>query len=419
MNPERSIIPHLVRFDSMEAVVESGLRSDHFSHSEIGKMFDYALRYFVESGYTQPVTKGILLDEFAGYFSVNGWPEEDDVTVSELVRRIVENHLRIQMQQVLLDAGATLMTDPRQALSRAVSNLTALQLSVADQKRTIVYADGFEQRMTDYLSRMNDPSLQYRGVMFGWPEITDWMWGLRRKEVCVVAAAPGVGKSWFLSQVALAAAMDGSRVYYASLENDRELTARRIDCLVSGVPYTAYERGTLTPEQVDVLRRARDVVEALRDRLIIDNPRSANERTVAEIYSRALYHGAEMVVGDQLSWVTPRRFIREKWLEVADTITDVTDLTREYDVASVWAVQVNREGRKRKEQGIEHLANSDVIGQIADWVFGLHQSRDQAADEVMVLEVLKSRRAETRMAWLLDWRLRHETRLRVRGEYSP
>lgn len=419
MNPERALISHFTRYESMETVVESGLRATHFVDPEIGRMFEYALRYFVDSGYTQPVSRSLLEDEFRRYFSENGWPDDDeDVVCSELIRRVIDNHLRVSLQDVLLDVGSTVMANPREALTKAVSSLTSLQLTTSDTQRTIVYGLGFQDRLDEYFDRATDPSRQYRGVFFGWPQVTDWMWGLRRKELAIVAGAPGLGKSWTLSQIAVAAALDGSRVYYASLENDRDLTARRIDCLVSGVPYRDYERGTLRPEQIDALRGARDTIVSLRDRLVIDNPKSPLERTVAELYARARFHGAELVVGDQLSWVMPRRSVREKWLEVAETITEISDLTKEYEVASVWAVQVNREGRKQTEHSLEHLSQSDVIGQIADWVFGLRRSQDQAADEVMVLEVLKSRRADSRMAWLLDWRLRHETLLAVRGEYS-
>jgi replicative DNA helicase len=195
----------------------------------------------------------------------------------------------------------------------------------------------------------------------------------------------------------------------------------RLDCLASGVSYEAYERGFLRTEDLRKLEEGREEIEALEDRLIVDAPSKRTDRSIMELYSRARSYGADMFVGDQLSWVrSDGKKYKDRSQEMAEVIEEITDMTKEMNVASVWAAQFNRDqaktpSRKGGRGGLENISLSDVIGQIVDIAFSLGATPDMERQHNRMLDIIKFRRGPMK-TWLLDWILQERTSLTVRGE---
>lgn len=417
MDVEAHLLPHFTDRDSMRTLLDSGVKGQHFADRAIGEAYDRALAYFVSSHMQRALTRELIEEEWPGLVERRGW--HDDYTVALLIDKLKEKYRRGRLQDVLRDVGSRVMDDPEEALNLAVQETTALMMDTADRDRASVYASNFDARWASYLDRAMMPEGDRYGIPFGWPEVTEEMFGIHPRELAIVAATPGQGKSWAACKVALEAASAGKRVYFASLENDKEMTMRRLDCIVSRVPYTDYERGRLNAFQMQAVKEAREKIVALGDNLVVDRPTKAEDRTVFQLYARAAQHGTDLFVGDQISWVTSTGKQQERWQEVANIITDIAGLTTEFGMASVWISQFNREAARAKGKGrLHHLANSDAGGQYADWVFALYRNDSMEAEDVMILEMLKARRSAPK-AWQLYWRLSDQTLMDVRAEYRP
>ena len=239
----------------------------------------------------------------------------------------------------------------------------------------------------------------------------------------MVVGIPNVGKSWVGSQMALEAARRKNKVYFASLELRKELTLMRLDCLVSGVPYARYERGQLTPSELKRLKEAREEVMEFGEYLLIDSPSRKNERTVLEIYSKAKHWGADLIVGDQLSWLTTEKnygtATNFQTLQMAEVITDVASINREMGLASVWLAQFNREAMTggKGRGGLAQIGLTSQIEQIVDWAFGIGATKEMKASEALVLDILKSRRSNLK-SWMLNFELKDRTKLEIVREYE-
>ena len=229
--------------------------------------------------------------------------------------------------------------------------------------------------------------------------------------------------SWIGSVIALEAARRKNKVYFASLELRKELTLMRLDCLASGVPYSRYERGQLTPGELKRLKEAREEIMEFGEYLLIDSPSKKNERSVLELYSKAKQWGADLIVGDQLSWVTNGKDFGSvsnfQTLAMAEVINDVASTNREMGMASVWLAQFNREGMKNKKGrgALHNIGLSSQVEQIVDMAFAIGATPEMKRSEVLVMEIMKSRRSDLK-SWMLDFQLKEHTSIGIAREYE-
>ena len=422
MNVEHAFVNHFVKVDSVKEFWDEGIRSCHFFDEGVKELFEYTLDYYAKSELTNTVTKELLEENFPDWFANNEWPETEYVP-SVICEMLLKKYRRVSVQEVLLDSADIVDEDPEQAIQQTLHKLNLVQGDTSTRERIELYGEGFSRRITQYVDNSFDSlSRNRRGYYFGWDEIDEHMYGIQQSELAVVVGWTNIGKSWIGSKIALEAARRGTKVYFASLELSKELTMMRLDCLASGVPFGRYERGELTHEEIEMLKLAREEVESYGDFLMLDTPKKRSERTVLEIYSRAKQWGAEMVVGDQLSWLTSSNNYGAtsnfKSLEMAEAINDVASLTREMKMASVWLAQFNRDSQKKKTGGgLENIGLSSQVEQIVDWAFGIKASQEMKQAEALVFEILKTRRSDLH-SWMMDFHLKNNTDIKVNRTYD-
>ena len=424
MDVERSFIPHLVKVDNLKIIWDKGVRSEHFFDDGVRELFDYSLDYYLKSEFKSTPDQDFLETKFSDYFTKHPWPDEEYLPIV-LVEELLTKYRKATTQNVLLKAASVLETDPESGISMALSSLTKIQNDTSTRERIEIYGQGYERRTNEYIdnSLSSLTSWDKRGIYLGWDELNEHTYGIQKGELAVVVGIPNVGKSWVGSQMALEAARRKNKVYFASLELRKELTLMRLDCLVSGVPYARYERGQLTPSELKRLKEAREEVMEFGEYLLIDSPSRKNERTVLEIYSKAKHWGADLIVGDQLSWLTTEKnygtATNFQTLQMAEVITDVASINREMGMASVWLAQFNRDAMKggKGRGGLAQIGLTSQIEQIVDWAFGIGATKEMKASEALVLDILKSRRSNLK-SWMLNFELKDRTKLEIVREYE-
>ena len=422
MNIEHSFVNHLIKIESVSKFWDLGVRSSHFFDPGVKELFEYTLDYYTKSELTKTVTKELLQLKFPDWFEINEWPEEEYLP-EFLSEDLINKYRRVRVQDVLLSAANKLDDETDLSIRETLEKLNDIQSNTSTRERMELYGDGFNRRITEYVDSNLDSMInRKRGHYFGWNEVDEHMYGIQPSELAVVVGWTNIGKSWVGAKIALEAARRGTKVYFASLELSKELTMMRLDCLISGVPFARYERGQLTSEEIEMLKRAREEVSSFGEFLMLDTPKRRDERTVLELYSRAKQWGAELFVGDQLSWLTSTKNYgmnaNFQSLEMAEAVSDVASLTREMKMASVWLAQFNRESMKTKNGrgGLEHIGLSSQVEQIVDWAFGISATNEMKQQEALVFEILKTRRSNLQ-SWLMDFNLRSQTNLNVNRIY--
>ena len=424
MDIERSFIPHFVKLDNLKIVWDKGVRSEHFFDEGVRELFDYSLDYYLKSEFKQTPDKDFLETKFSDYFTKYPWPDEEYLPIV-LVEELLTKYRKATTQNVLLKAASVLESDPEGGIAMALNSLTKIQNDTSTRERIEIYGEGYERRTNEYIDNSLSSLTNWdkRGIYLGWDELNEHTYGIQKGELAVVVGIPNVGKSWVGSQIALEAARKKHKVYFASLELRKDLTLMRLDCLASGVPYSRYERGQLTPAELKRLKEAREEIMEFGEYLLIDSPSRKSERTVLELYSKAKHWGADLMVGDQLSWLTTEKnygtATNFQTLQMAEVITDVASINREMGMASVWLAQFNRDAMKtgKGRGGLAQIGLTSQIEQIVDWAFGIGATKEMKASEALVLDILKSRRSDLK-SWMLNFELKDRTKLEIVREYE-
>ena len=422
MDIEKSLVRHFTKLDSFNEIWNKGIRSEHFFDDGVRELFDFSLDYYIRSEFKQTITQEFLEEKYDDYFARNEWPEEEYL-VNVLVEEMVAKYRKATTQSILLKAANTLEEDPEAGISLALASLSKVQNDTSTRERIEIYGDGYDRRVNDYIDEVANPTKDKKGIYLGWDELNDHMYGIQKGELAVVVGIPNVGKSWVGSVIALEAARRKTKVYFASLELRKELTLMRLDCLASGVPYSRYERGQLTPNELKRLKEAREEIMEFGDYLLIDSPSKKTERSVIELYSKAKHWGAELMVGDQLSWITTEKSYGSasnfQTLQMSEVITDVASTNREMGMASVWLAQFNREAMKNKKGrgGLGNIGLSSQIEQIVDMAIGIGATREMKQQEALVMDIMKSRRSDLK-SWMMSFELRDRTSLEIVREFE-
>ena len=398
------------------------MRSEHFFDEGVRELFDYSIDYYVRSEFKQTVDQDFLETKFDDYFARNEWPEEEYL-IGVLVEELMTKYRKASTQSALLKAANALEEDPEVGINMALNSLARIQSDTSTRERIEIYGDGYDRRVNEYMDEVSNPTKDKKGIYLGWDALNDHMYGIQKGELAVVVGIPNVGKSWVGSVIALEAARRKTKVYFASLELRKELTLMRLDCLVSGVPYARYERGQLTPNELKRLKEAREEVMEFGEYLLIDSPSRKSERGVMELYSKAKHWGADLMVGDQLSWISNEKSYGTasnfQSLQMAEVITDVASTNREMGMASVWLAQFNREAMKNKKGrgGLAQIGLSSTIEQIVDMAIGIGATKEMKQQEALVMDILKSRRSDLK-SWMMGFELKDRTSLQVVREYE-
>ena len=422
MDIEKSMVRHFVKLESFDDIWAKGIRSEHFFDDGVRELFDYSVDYYIRSEFKQTVDRDFIETKFEDYFARNEWPEEEYL-VGVLIEELITKYRKASTQSALLKAANALEDDPEVGISMALTSLSKIQSDTSTRERIEIYGDGYDRRVNDYMDEVSNPTKDKKGIYLGWDALNDHMYGIQKGELAVVVGIPNVGKSWVGSVIALEAARRKNKDYFASLELRKELTLMRLDCLVSGVPYARYERGQLTPNELKRLKEAREEVMEFGEYLLIDSPSRKSERSVMELYSKAKHWGADIIVGDQLSWISTEKSYGSasnfQTLQMSEVITDVASTNREMGMASVWLAQFNREAMKNKKGrgGLANIGLSSQIEQIVDMAIGIGATKEMKQQEALVMDILKSRRSDLK-SWMMGFELKDRTSLQVVREYE-
>lgn len=414
MDIEKKVASSLSSPGTLEVLYREGVRSIHFLNPLYQSVYEFVVGYWEESSRSKVPSWEVLTQKFPSFE-----PEEVDETPLFLSRELIQSYTWAQVSEMLLSVARERQkkSDVREQLSNMLSRTSELLEVSHPRVGRVEFTSSTPERDQRYVERaMEDPTV--RGVSWGFEQVDEVTGGLRPGELGIVAGFAKTGKSHFLCHLASSLWKKGLTPVLFTLELSTEDMEDRLECHVSGVSYERYSRGALMPEELEQLEKSR---EENRDRspLYVEKP-GIEERTVSSLMGRARELRADVVLIDQLSFITPSQYLRERRDQITNIITDLklSASSQENDMLPVvLASQLNRASREsRKGPEMEHLALSSSIEQTADIILGLSQTTEMRLGKSMMLDILGSRRSPL-SSWVLEWELSRATRIQVRSSY--
>jgi len=215
--------------------------------------------------------------------------------------------------------------------------------------------------------------------------------GLCRKELGMVVAPPGVGKSLYLVNQGATSLLQGKNVLYISLEMSEDKIAGRFDSVITEIRNLKTSLG-----QLRLKERLDEVKNKTEGRLKIKEfPTGAcNVNQLRSLLVQLKLHKnftPDVLIVDYLELLRPNRIIDSEYQAQQRIAEELRGLGVEYNCLVWTASQTNRQARRVPI--ITDAELGDSYGKIrpADWVISLNQTQEEYDEGAMRVYVMKAR----------------------------
>ncbi len=241
------------------------------------------------------------------------------------------------------------------------------------------------------------------GIPTGFIDLDRLLGGLQGSDLIIVGARPAVGKTSFLTSLALQVAQkEKKHVAVFSLEMSTEQLSLRLTAQESGINSQRLRSGQLEDGEWETFTQT---IETLGELAMSfdDSPALTPSQLRSKCRKLRLHHHLDMVVVDYLQLMASDSRFENRVQEVGYISRQLKILARELDVPILAAAQLSRavELRSDKRPVLSDLRESGNLEMDADIVLFLHRLEDPDEKGLTDVIVAKHRQGPTGVAKLL------------------
>lgn len=236
----------------------------------------------------------------------------------------------------------------------------------------------------------------------GLSTIDQWMNGIGRNRLIVVAGRPGTGKT----ALALKAARNIAKqnfgpVPFFSMEMEENELVDRILSDVCGIPFSQVQRSELDLREKDVLLKSEGIMNGV-NLFIDDTPRMDMGYISAQCRKMKREHGQiGAIIIDYLGLIELNQRKNESKSDAIGRVTkECKNLAKEIGASVILLSQMNREIEKRavKRPVLSDLRESGNIEQDADMVIFLHRDDEKSSAALAHVDFIVAKGRQTGLA---------------------
>lgn len=217
--------------------------------------------------------------------------------------------------------------------------------------------------------------------------------GLGTKELAMVVAPPGVGKSLYLVNQGVQSLIDGNNVLYISLEMSEDKIAQRFDSIMTLIPQTKLKDPKI---QLTVKERLDIFQKEFKGKLVIKEypTLSISVNSIRSLLVQLKnYNGfvPDILIIDYLELLRSTRDIQHEYQAQQRVAEELRGLSMEHNLLVWTATQTNRSAKAKAL--ITDAELGDSYGKIrpCDFSISLNQSEEEFDNGKMRVYIMKSR----------------------------
>ena len=291
-----------------------------------------------------------------------------------------------------------------QKITQSIKNLSKIK---AFEKRTL--KDNVPIFKEKYNAKLNNPNLD-RGIKTGYSFLDHTTGGINNNELLIIGAESGVGKSFFLMNMAIQMWMQnntinqlsnwnqGYNILYFSLEMPYGSCFNRILSRLSGLQSRKIRDVCLDSSEILKLKEALKFINKYPYVFeIIDLPRGATIETIEQIYEESkIYFEPHIVVIDYLGLMEYNDPSLDDWLKLGMLSSGCHEFCRIHNCIMLTAAQLNRTKGKEIEDkiGMHRIGRSALIMHNANIAIQLNNRQNEKNYPDMEYYIIKSRDSE-------------------------
>jgi replicative DNA helicase len=368
--------------DQIEEVLDVNFLELNYLKCFLNKVFDYRKKYEVHP--SRDIMKTILRSEL---------DNENELTSKQVREYYVRSQVNALTDIQYIKDTALDFCKKQNLKSAMVKSIGLLQNSSFDEISQVIndslklgmnndegydYKKDFEER---FKPRFRNP------ITTGWELIDDiCKGGLGQKELGVVIAPTGAGKSMALVHLGTQALREGKTVVHYTLELQDTVVASRYDSCLTKIPLQ-----NLTSFKEQIYEEVQDI----SGRLIVKEypTKTASTQTIRNHLEKLRMRSidVDMIIVDYGDLLRPVRYLKEKRNELESIYEELRGIAAEYE-APVWtASQTNRSGLNAEVITMESISEAFNKCFIADFIFTISRTIDDKVTNSGRLFVAKNR----------------------------
>jgi replicative DNA helicase len=356
-------------------------------------------------------TKVISVDEFSVWKACI--PDFEDETIKDFADFyfIIDEILTHKSYNAMLGVAqqvVDLMKKPNDQIKKEVEKIQVMvnKASVVTAKQQNI--KNIFDDIKDIVDDMkNEAENKNNVVPTGYDCIDNQYGGFKKGELTYFCGRKGDGKSVTLINISHNAVAQGKNVIYFSLEMSTRSCQHRYLSRAMQVPFSDFlnnraDTNKLKEFYINGKEKKQDYWNGINwetkenvGQFVVVS--SSFKMTAAEMEAVMQQKEEEfgivfdMLVSDYAGIMKPSTDTTEKRLSQGDIAQELKELAMKRDIVCLTAAQLNREGSKKKNEGLStaHIAESDMIADFCDWVIAIFS--DDSHESIAHMQALKVR----------------------------
>lgn len=226
--------------------------------------------------------------------------------------------------------------------------------------------------------------------------------GLPKGTLTIGAASSGLGKTLAACNISANIIPNGQIGVYLTLELQEELIARRIDSILTKIPYQQIHH-----QKDEFVKKLAKIKNRNNFHIKYYPPSRACSNNI-KVYLKELEIKEKIVpdylIVDYLQLMKPNHdrsgaSSYEKYREISE---ELRELATELDIPVLSFTQVQRAGYQNSDVGLTHVADSIGIVNTADCVFAQSQTPEEANNNLQTWRIIKNRLGENAKSFAME-----------------
>lgn len=312
----------------------------------------------------------------------------------DIINKNLKEYIRRNaFYNALYDNAAMLDNSPdnyEKVVDKCLENFDRVQkITFNDSDLGFKYFD--ESQMKTHWDYILNPEAK---IKTGWDSIDQYTNGgflKSGKMLALFMAQAGLGKSVFMSNVAVNFLKQNLGVVVISLEMSQDVYAQRFDAHISNKNINK-----LAENSADAISRIKDFYAKYpKANLYLKEypPRSVSTKDIEQYLENLKNNGEhfDVIVIDYLNLVLPNRKTDSMFKDGLAVSEELRALSYKFNCPVISAVQCNTEGMNSQDIDMQNVSESRGICHTADFICALYQMNEDRENGVINLKIVKNR----------------------------
>lgn len=376
INKKQLLLLEFLLSDKKSFAICYGILKPSYFEAPLDRVVEYVLEYFKKYA---GIPSEEIIEAETGVYMVY---KELDPSEREYLQEEIEQHCRDAALEEAILEGADLIAEGRgheiqelirQALTVKINRSIGLRLFDNAQER---------------IETMGETVVEYST---GIKEVDDLIGNLRRRELGLVYAVTGGGKSVMLANMASALSNQGLNVLVINLEMSEELYGKRLDSIITGMDIDQHFANA------NAIQNYYDNAKGERGSIIIKRMSAGTPPSMIDAYLLEYHleegHYPDVMIVDYIGimGVDGMRGNTNKFDLDEYKAHQLIAMADRYDMAVLSAGQINRDGHDVLKLNPSHCAGGLSLVNASAWAIGLVSTEEDLDNDLVQVIALKIR----------------------------